>query len=115
MGLSKKLTIACILSLATSTLLFTSATPAPGAFDSIVHDADRFVDQTIGQLEFSWDNVEEKVHDVLDDLSHKLQSKVDKATEWVHTLTHESFPGVQMRLKEPKLCDPSVKQVCLFI
>ncbi|KAF9121908.1 hypothetical protein BGW39_010158 [Mortierella sp. 14UC] len=113
MGLSKKLTLACVLSLATSALLFTSsatATPTPGAFDSIVHEADRFVDQTIGQLEFNWDNVEEKVNDVLDDLSHKLKSKVDKATEWVHTLTHESFPGVQMRLKEPKLCDPSVKQ-----
>lgn len=112
MGLSKKLTLACVLSLATSALLFTSVTanPTPVSIDSLLDEADHFVDQTIGKLEFNWDNVEEKVETVLDDISHRLKSKVDQATEWVHTLTHESFPGVQMRLKEPKLCDPSVKQ-----
>ncbi|KAG0253529.1 hypothetical protein BG011_006320 [Mortierella polycephala] len=111
MGLSKRLTVACVVSLATSALLFTSnPVQANPSLDSLARDADRFVDQAINQIEFNWENVDEKVHEVLDDLSDTFKSKIDKATEWVKTLTHESFPGVQLRLKEPKLCDPDVKQ-----
>ncbi|KAF9326742.1 hypothetical protein BG006_009872 [Podila minutissima] len=108
--LPKSLTVACVLSLATSALLFSTPAQANPSFESLTRDADRFVDQTVRQLDFTWENVDEKVHEVLDDLSHKIESKVHKATEWVKTLTHESFPGVQMRLKEPKLCDNTVKQ-----
>ncbi|KAG0348753.1 hypothetical protein BG005_011338, partial [Podila minutissima] len=108
--LPKSLTVACMLSLATSALLFSTPAQANPSFESLTRDADRFVDQTVRQLDFTWENVDEKVHEVLDDLSHKIESKVHKATEWVKTLTHESFPGVQMRLKEPKLCDSTVKQ-----
>lgn len=109
--LSKSFTVACVLSLATSALLFSTPTQASPSFESLTRDADRFVDQAVRQVDFTWDNVDEKVHEVLDDLSHKIENKVNKATEWVKTLTHESFPGVQMRLMEPKLCDKTVKQV----
>ncbi|KAG0244091.1 Alpha/Beta hydrolase protein [Mortierella sp. GBAus27b] len=113
MGLSKT-TVACVLSLAASALLFASpavqANPAPASFDSLLHDADRFLDQSVRELDFNWDHVEEKVHDVLDDISDKLKTKVGETTEWLKVLTHESFPGVQLRLKRPTICDPDVNQ-----
>ena len=31
--------------------------------------------------------------------------------DWVKVLTHEAFPEYEIKLKEPKLCDPTVKQV----
>lgn len=112
MGLSKRFTVACVLSLATSALLFTAnPVQADPSLDTFASDAQRFVDQSVAKLDITWDNVNEEVHEVLEDLSDSFKSKIDKATDWVKTLTHESFPGVQLRLKEPKLCDPDVKQV----
>ncbi|KAF9363584.1 hypothetical protein BGX34_003791 [Mortierella sp. NVP85] len=111
MGLSKK-AVACVLSVAASALFLSSSVQAnhAPAFDPLIHEADRFVDQSLRQLEFNWDNVEEKVQDVLDDLTDKFKTEVGKATEWFKTLTHESFPGVQLRLKKPSICDPYVNQ-----
>ncbi|KAG0238983.1 hypothetical protein BGW41_007999 [Actinomortierella wolfii] len=111
--LSKRLTAVGLLSLAASALLVSSsveASPFMDSLDTLAADADRFVDQAVQSLEFSWDNVDHKVHEVLNDLSGRFKDKMDEATEWVKTLTHESFPGVQLRLKEPKLCDTNVKQ-----
>ncbi|KAF9583969.1 hypothetical protein BGW38_007971 [Lunasporangiospora selenospora] len=111
MGLSKRLAITGLLSLATTVLLFSaSAVAEPLSRNSIGRDAERFIDQTMNSIEFNWDNVDEKVHEVIDDVADKFKHTYNKATKWAKTLTHESFPGVQVRMKEPKLCDPDVKQ-----
>ncbi|KAG0270106.1 hypothetical protein DFQ27_000407 [Actinomortierella ambigua] len=115
MGLlsNKRLTAVGLLSLATSALLVSTAVyanPAPMSASGVLADADRFIDQAVQSLEFNWENVDKKVHEVLDDFSDRVKDKMGGATEWVKTLTHESFPGVQLRLKEPKLCDTYVKQ-----
>ncbi|KAG0004316.1 hypothetical protein BGZ65_000581 [Modicella reniformis] len=101
MGLSKCIAVACVLSLAASALLCPSsvvqANPAPASF----------VDQSLHELEFNWGDVQEKTQEVLEDLSDKFKPET---TEWLKTLTHESFPGVQLRLKRPTICDPDTNQ-----
>ena len=32
--------------------------------------------------------------------------------DWVKVLTHKAFPEYEIKLKEPTICDPTVKQVC---
>ncbi|KAG0258674.1 hypothetical protein DFQ27_004507 [Actinomortierella ambigua] len=75
--------------------------------------------------------VENKVHDAIEDLKHKVKEAkhaledakhaledarhaVEDATsesgEYFKVLKHDSFPGIQMRLRKPKLCDPHVTQ-----
>ncbi|KAG9290581.1 hypothetical protein G9A89_020951 [Geosiphon pyriformis] len=51
-------------------------------------------------------HVEEGVKDIKD----RLNPKKSGNKPWAQILTHSDFPGYNIKLKEPKLCDPSVKQ-----
>ena len=80
--------------------------------------------QFLNQEEFlletnSW--LGEKAEQILEDTVNKFvhdkwNNKQDKTDSgWVKVLTHEAFPEYEIKLKEPRICDPTVKQVCLFI
>jgi hypothetical protein len=63
----------------------------------------------------------EKAEQILEDTVNKFvhdkwSNKQDKSDDgWVKVLTHEAFPEYEIKLKEPKICDPTVKQVCLLV
>ncbi len=63
----------------------------------------------------------EKAEQIFDDkvdkfINNKWNNKQDNVGDnWVKVLTHEAFPDYEIKLKEPKICDPTVKQVGIFI
>jgi len=76
--------------------------------------------QLLNQEEFIFSNnwLGEKAEQILQDsvdkyIHDKWDNKQDKVDDnWVKVLTHEAFPEYEIKLKEPHICDPTVKQVC---
>lgn len=62
----------------------------------------------------SWlgDKAEQILEDKIKSFFHnKWGNKQSKADDgWVKILTHKAFPEYEIKLKEPKLCDPNVQQ-----
>lgn len=79
--------------------------------------------QLLNQEEFlletgNWlgDKAEQILEDTVNKFVHnKWNNKQDKSDDgWVKVLSHEAFPDYEIKLKEPKICDSTVKQVCFF-
>lgn len=62
----------------------------------------------------------EKAEQILEDtvnkfVHNKWNNKQDKSDDgWVKVLSHKAFPDYEIKLKEPKICDPTVNQVYFF-
>ncbi|KAF9979025.1 hypothetical protein BGZ73_007126 [Actinomortierella ambigua] len=129
--LSKRLLSAGLFTLAASALLVSTASARPssalrmqdaesaaGEFD-FVHDAPKQRIKNLPDIDLAnWETeVEHKVHDIFDGIKHKVEDAkhtvedaISQSGEWFKVLKHNSFPGVKMRLRKPKLCDPDVTQ-----
>ncbi|PKC67665.1 peptidase S10, serine carboxypeptidase [Rhizophagus irregularis] len=75
--------------------------------------------QLLNQEEFlletgNWlgDKAEQILEDTVNKFVHnKWNNKQDKSDDgWVKVLSHEAFPDYEIKLKEPKICDSTVKQ-----
>ncbi|KAG8739484.1 hypothetical protein FRC10_005580 [Ceratobasidium sp. 414] len=104
-----------------SLVSFAAATPPPisGTGDQLLAGVEAIAENVLGDVfrgaEHLLDAVLHSSEEVVEKL--KVQEWTVGNTEFVRQddvvyerFRHESFPGYQIRLKEPKLCDPTVKQ-----
>ncbi|CAG8576989.1 7165_t:CDS:2 [Ambispora leptoticha] len=62
-------------------------------------------------LEDIWDSIGDVFNHEIDNVKDYLKPKKgNKNKSWAKILTHDDFPDYDIKMKEPKLCDSSVKQ-----
>ncbi|QRV80572.1 Serine carboxypeptidase [Ceratobasidium sp. AG-Ba] len=109
------------LALLFASLVAATPAPAPGTGDQLLAGVEAVAESVFGDVYRGAEHILDSVLHSGQEAVHKIEDQIEAWTvgerEFVkqdntvyERFRHESFPGYQIRLKEPKLCDPTVKQ-----